>query len=687
MPRLFRSIQAVFDLAVLSAAYWLAFLFRFEFSIPPAWLRSSLIGWPYVVLIGYGALAVLGVPRLSWRYISLREAARIAFAGTFAFSILVGLRGIRFGLPITDWVVVVPYGVLCMNLVLCFVGLVGVRAIRRIYGELIERRQRAAGRKRERVLLIGAGQAGVVVAREIASRRDLALHAVGFLDDDDLKVGTLIGGLPVLGRIDEVAEIARIKRATRVLITIANAPGEQIRAITLRCRAAGLDTKIIPGIYEIVGDHVNLSRIREVAIEDLLGRAPVQLDEAELNASIRGAVVMVTGAGGSIGSELCRQVCRYAPARLVLVERFENALFEIHRELVGQFPELAIDPQIGDVTDARRMTQVLSEARPSIVFHAAAHKHVPMMEANPGEAVKNNVGGTRLIADLADRVGVERFVLISTDKAVNPTSVMGATKRVAEIYTQALAARSKTRFVTVRFGNVLGSSGSVIPIFKQQIAAGGPVTVTHPDMKRYFMTIPEASQLVLQAGAMGSGGEIFILDMGQPVKIVDLARDLITLSGFRPGVDIEIKFNGVRPGEKLFEQLATDAEHADKTKHPKIFIGRIAAPAWREVLSGIEALTARLDGGAAEIRNALRVLVPEYTGGELPRAVAAAIEVPAVELPSLLEPGALPELHDLPAPPVAAPAVAPAVAPVVAIESVEHKSRSTGQQAALAVQG
>jgi FlaA1/EpsC-like NDP-sugar epimerase len=680
MPRLFRSIQAASDLAVLSAAYWLAFLFRFEFSIPSAWLRSSLISWPYVVLTGYGALALLGVPKLSWRYVSLREAGRIAFAGAFATSILVGLRGVRFALPVTHWVVVVPYGVLCMNFFLGFVGLVGVRATRRFYGELVERRQRAAGRKRERVLLIGAGQAGVVVAREIAARRDLALHPVGFLDDDDLKVGMLIGGLPVLGRVDEVAEIARTKRATRVLITIANAPGSQIRAITMRCREAGLDTKIIPGIYEIVGDHVNLSRIREVAIEDLLGRAPVQLDDAELNASIRGAVVMVTGAGGSIGSELCRQVCRYAPARLVLVERFENALFEIHRELVAQYPELAIDPQIGDVTDAARMAQVLGDARPSILFHAAAHKHVPMMEANPGEAVKNNVGGTRLIADLADRVGVDRFVLVSTDKAVYPTSVMGATKRVAEIYTQALAARSKTRFVTVRFGNVLGSSGSVIPIFKQQIAAGGPVTVTHPDMQRYFMTIPEASQLVLQAGAMGHGGEIFILDMGEPVKIVDLARDLITLSGFRPGVDIGITFNGVRPGEKLFEQLSTDAEHADKTKHPKIFIGRIASAAWTDVLRGVDALCARVDvGDAAEIRSALRALVPEYTGGE-PASVRAV--VPTLALPSLLEPGALPELDNLPA-----PLAAPAAAGPVVLEHAEHKPRATGQQPALAVPG
>ncbi|HEX4417967.1 MAG TPA: polysaccharide biosynthesis protein [Kofleriaceae bacterium] len=714
----------MFDLAVLSVAYWLGFLFRFEFSIPAVWLPLALVGLPYVILIEYALLSALGVPHDSWRYISLRETARIAVATALATALLVGLH---VGLPRTLMIARLPYGVLCMNFFLCFVGLVGVRATRRLHGEAQERKQRSAGRKRERVLLIGAGQAGVVVAREIASRRDLALQPVGFLDDDHLKIGTRIVGHPVLGRIDQVAEIAQRKRVTRVLITIANATGAQIRAITMRCSAAGLDTKIIPGIYEIVGDRVNLSRIREVAIEDLLGRDQVHLDEDQVSASIRGAVVMVTGAGGSIGSELCRQVCRYAPARLVLVEQFENALFEIHRELIALYPELTIDPQIGDVTDARRMAAVFAHARPSIVFHAAAHKHVPMMESNPGEAVKNNIGGTRLIAELADRAGVERFVLVSTDKAVNPTSVMGATKRVAEIYTQALALRSKTRFVTVRFGNVLGSSGSVIPIFKQQIAAGGPVTVTHPDMQRYFMTIPEASQLVLQAGAMGSGGEIFILDMGEPVKIVDLARDLITLSGFRPGIDIEIKFNGVRPGEKLFEQLATDAEHADKTKHPKIFIGRIASQGWAEVMSGLADLTALADSGdAVGIRAALRALVPEYTGGLAeaslaePRSAPAAVPdlaaltglgglgsaVPDLtaltglgsavpDLTALAGLGsAVPEVVDVSRAPVAdLPPVAasPPVVPVVTDAPEPAKPRrgdgGTGSQTAIAVQG
>ncbi|HSN30115.1 MAG TPA: nucleoside-diphosphate sugar epimerase/dehydratase, partial [Kofleriaceae bacterium] len=411
----------------------------------------------------------------------------------------------------------------------------------------------------------------------------------------------------------DIRAVAESKRAKRALITIANAPGQQIRRITELCRSAGLDTKIIPGIYEIVGDKVNLSRIREVAIEDLLRRDPVQLDEERVGATIRSRIVLVTGAGGSIGSELCRQICRFGPERLVLVERYENALFEIHRELAAQFPHVPIDPRIGDVCDVVRMTQLFESTHPELVFHAAAHKHVPMMEWNPGEAVKNNIGGTRTVADLADKFGVERFVLVSTDKAVNPSSVMGATKRVAEIYLQALSQRSTTRFVTVRFGNVLGSAGSVVPIFKEQIARGGPVTVTHPDMFRYFMTIPEASQLVLQAGAMGQGGEIFILDMGEPVRIVDLARDLITLSGLRPNDDIEIRYSGMRPGEKLVEELSTDAEHADKTKHPKVFIGRIKAHDWEPVSTGVTALVELARAGDTEqVRAALGDIVPEY---------------------------------------------------------------------------
>jgi FlaA1/EpsC-like NDP-sugar epimerase len=603
---------------VLSIAYWLAFLFRFEFVLTKAQLPLILLNWPYVVIVHYVGLHLCRVPLVSWRYMTMRDAARVTFAvGASTALLAIG----RMTLPriTTSSLVYLPLGVVAMECVLSFVGLVGVRAIWKFRGEVQRRRKRQAGGDLEAVLLIGAGEAGVMVANEIANRPDLGLKPVCFIDDDPLKIGISVAGLPVLGGTQDLGKIVAAKRIKRALITIESATGRQIRRITELCRDAGLDTKIIPGIYEIVGGKVNLSRIREVAIEDLLAREPVRLDEEIVGASVTSRVALVTGAGGSIGSELCRQLCRFGPGRLVLVERAENALFEIHRELAAAFPHVMIDPRIADVCDVARMRQVFEEARPELVFHAAAHKHVPMMEWNPSEAVKNNIGGTRAMANLADSFGVERFVLVSTDKAVNPSSVMGVTKRVAEIYLQALSQRSTTRFVTVRFGNVLGSAGSVIPIFREQIARGGPVTVTHPDMMRYFMTIPEASQLVLQAGAMGQGGEIYILDMGEPVRIIDLARDLITLSGLRPK-DIKIRISGIRPGEKLSEELAVDHEHADKTKHPKVFIGRIRPHDWAPVDAGVAALLELARTGTAEqLRRALGELVPEYRAARLPR--------------------------------------------------------------------
>jgi FlaA1/EpsC-like NDP-sugar epimerase len=621
MPRLLhRGLQGALDVGVLTLALLVAFLFRFEFAIPATYRETMLVSWPYVVVLQYALIAAFGIPRRSWRYVNMRDAVYLGVCIVTSGAILVLLR-----LTLDDaWpldVVALPLGVVGMDIVLAYLGLVAVRAVRRLHGEHRERPRQGTGGAPTRILLIGAGQAGVLIAREIAARPDLGLHAVGFLDDDPMKAGARIGGLPVLGTTLDLTSVAASKRVKRVLITIANAPGHEIRRIHGLCQSAGLEAKIIPGLYEIVGDRLSLSRMREVAIEDLLGRDPVSLDTDQISDSIRGRVVLVTGAGGSIGSELCRQLCRFAPSRLVLVERFENALFDIHRELIAAFPAIDIRPQVGDVCDARRMEVVFASHQPDAVFHAAAHKHVPMMEWNVGESIKNNVGGTRVIADLADRFGVSQFVMISTDKAVNPTSVMGATKRIAEIYTQALSLRSKTRFVTVRFGNVLGSAGSVIPIFKEQIARGGPLTITDPEMRRYFMTIPEAAQLVVQAGAMGAGGEIFILDMGKPVKIVDLARDLITLSGLRPDDDIEITFTGLRPGEKLFEELSTDAEHAEKTRHPKIFIGRIRPHEWTDVLRGIDTLTEQADHlSTDELRASLCALVPEYRRCQPPPA-------------------------------------------------------------------
>ncbi len=615
MPRLAsRALQIVLDVLVLGTVFMLAFLIRFDWNVPPTIFRRAVFLLPYVVALKYVVMHVLDVPRFAWRYIGLRETRKILWALFVSSSFLLAARLVLPPLsnrsPLLDnlWV---PLGIIAIDFVLSFCGIVGIRALRRMTAE---RKQRASTNEAALpTLLVGAGQAGMIVAREIENHPNLAIRAVGFLDDDPIKRGSMLHGIAVLGPADEMKTHAEATGAKQVLITIAGATGAQIRRLVRLSEQAGLPAKIVPGLHEIVGGQVSLSRARNVAIEDLLRRDPVTLDSDAIGGSIEGRSLLVTGAGGSIGSELCRQVAKFQPSKLVLVEQAENALFQVHRELTASFPDLCIVPAIADITDKVRMERLFEAHRPFIVLHAAAHKHVPMMEWNPGEATKNNVFGTKVCADLADRFGVERFVLISTDKAVRPTSVMGATKRVAELYVQALADSSSTKFVAVRFGNVLGSAGSVIPIFKEQIAAGGPVTVTHPDMERYFMTIPEASQLVLQAGVMGKGSEIFILDMGEPVKIVDLAEDLIRLSGLRPGDDIEIQFTGIRPGEKLVEELSAAQESADKTFHSKIFVGRIAPTPLAHLLPLLGALDAELDRADCDrIKRLLQRLVPEF---------------------------------------------------------------------------
>lgn len=618
-----RSSQTVIDLGVLSLAFWLAFMLRFDWELPMQMLKRAAFTWPYVVLFQYGVMWLWGVPRLSWRYVSLRESLRIAYALGSASLVLLLARLLSVeisrapGFAAYAIYAMIPIGVILINLIIAYLAITGVRVLRRMQGERItSAKHLQAYASSKRIMLVGAGEAGVMVAKEITARPDLGLRAVGFVDDDPVKKGTVIHGVPVLGSTRELAELCIEREAVEVLISIANAPGREIRRIKELCDAAGLPAKIIPGLYEIVGGQVNLQRIRAVAISDLLGREPVQLDAAAIGAFIQRKVVLITGAGGSIGSELCRQVARFTPARLILVERFENALFEIHSELLRSYQNLELLPRVADITDSGRMGGLFAEYKPDVVIHAAAHKHVPMMEWNPGEAIKNNVLGTQRLADLAAAHAVGHFVMISTDKAVNPTSVMGASKRVAELYVQGMAQQHRdTRFVAVRFGNVLGSAGSVIPIFKRQIEAGGPVTVTHPDMRRYFMTIPEASQLVLQAATQGQGGEVFILDMGEPVKIVDLARDLIRLSGFEPEQEIEIRFSGLRPGEKLFEELATDAERADKTQHSKIFVGHVEPADWQSLRAGIESLSHSADAADERaVYAGLRALIPEFSG-------------------------------------------------------------------------
>jgi len=616
MSRFFwRTSQFVIDIGVLMFAFFLATMVRFDWNVPWATLRPLLIVMPYVVLLQYVFLSAFGITRFSWRYISLRDTVRIFLAIASATALLVLLRllspRLAADFPLARYGIV-PLGVLLGDFVLTFIGLTGVRALRRMLGERIASQQHPQGHEaRVPTLLVGAGQGGVLVAQEIARRPDLGIEPVGFVDDDPVKRGAVIHGIKVMGKTDDLDRLSRQHEVKQALITISNAPGTAIRSITEKCKEAGLAVKIVPGTYQIVGGPVNLSRIRDVAIEDLLRREQVRLDTESVADVIRSQPVMVTGAGGSIGSELCRQVAAYRPSHLILVERCENNLFEVHSELRVRFPDLELTPAIADITDRPRITQVFRDHRPLIVFHAAAHKHVPMMEWNPAEAVKNNMLGTRIVADLADDLAVEKFVMISTDKAVNPTSIMGATKRAAELYIQALSSKSATHFATVRFGNVLGSAGSVIPIFRKQIRDGGPITVTHPDMTRYFMTIPEAVQLVTQAAALSEGGEIFILDMGQPVRIVDLAHDLIRLSGLEPDRDIEVRFSGIRPGEKLFEELSTASEGIQRTAHPKIFVGTYDSPGLEDLRAGLDQVDRLCDSDPASLRSALEGLVPE----------------------------------------------------------------------------
>ena len=611
-----RVLAGALDLLVMSVVYWTAFMLRFEGEMPLQMVKRALFLWPYVVGGQYSLMALLGVSRFSWRHIGLWEVKRmfVVCALSTAILLIIRLGAGQIGASFLQYVQI-PIGVLGINFVLMFLGTTGVRVARRMMVEHYNRRLHVDPLShRIPTLLIGAGQAGAMVAKEIATWQNLGVKPVGFIDDDPLKSGKSIHGLRVLGTTEQLSEVARDVEAKQVLITIASAGRREIRRIAERCKAANLPAKIIPGVYEIVGGRVNLSRIRDVSIQDLLGRDPVVLEEASIKHVLRGRVVLVTGAAGSIGRELSLQVARYEPKHLVIVDQNETGLFYAERELARVAPDISVTACIADIRDEVRMTSVFERYRPEAVFHAAAYKHVGMMEANVSEALANNVLGTRLLADLAARWSAKQFVLVSTDKAVNPSSVMGASKRLAEMYVQSLAQRSKTLFVAVRFGNVLGSAGSVIPLFREQIAGGGPVTVTHPEMRRYFMTVEEASQLVLQAAGIGRGGEIFILDMGEPVKIVDLARDLITLSGFTVGEDVDIVFTGAKPGEKLFEELSVAVDKADKTRHSKIFIERIDPRAFDELDEQLRSLQRQVTSLSRddELRRALSRLVPEY---------------------------------------------------------------------------
>lgn len=560
-------VLGTLDLAVV--AYFLAFSLRFDLSIPERYAPLVLLTLPLLVitkLIGFHVCRVFGG---SWRHFGLRDLEDIV-RGNLAGSTLF-LCAMVFFVGLTSF----PRAVFLLDLVLC----TGLMSGARVAVHMWRQRRSESGVQRvdSLALIVGAGSAGVRLREEIDSRRRLRIGVLGFVDDDESKIGLRVAGLPVLGRIRDLPRLIAHHEVGEVLIAMPAAPGSVIRQVVEHCSAAGIRHRVLPTLGELVEGRVMFTQMREVKVDDLLQRDPVALDLPRVQALVAGRTVLVTGAAGSIGSELCRQLAAHKPARLVLYDRHENGMFGLEIELRARFPHVELVPVLGDILLRDQLASVFAAQQPQLVFHAAAYKHVPLAERNVVEAVRNNVLGTRNVAEAAVEYGADHFVLVSTDKAVRPTNVMGASKRLAEAVVQSLSGRG-CKLMAVRFGNVLGSSGSVVPIFREQIARGGPLTVTHPDVTRYFMTIPEAAQLILQAASGGSGGEIFLLEMGQPVRIVDLARHMITLSGFDPDEDIRIEFTGMRPGEKMHEELIADEEQVERTGHDRIRTLRTASP-------------------------------------------------------------------------------------------------------------
>ncbi|HMM79814.1 MAG TPA: nucleoside-diphosphate sugar epimerase/dehydratase [Pyrinomonadaceae bacterium] len=611
-----RPFQFLADVLVLSAAFFIAYLPAINMRLGEFYADTALRQLPLVVLVQLSALFVVGAYSLIWRYVSIEDIKVFIKAAVISLAVLLLLRFALSYSYFDLWQI--PVSVVLIDMMMAFGGLLALRILRRFFYELDEKNRLTAGRKRGKrkpTLIVGAGRMGATLVKEIQGRADSDFDVRGFVDDDTRKIGGSVNRVKVIGGTDRLPKLVHELDIKQVVLAIDHANGKDIRRIMDICSSIPVKAQIVPSLEEIAHGRVNVTRLRDVEIEDLLGREPVELDDKNLGDLLSGRTVMVTGAGGSIGSELVRQISNYQPKKVLLVERSEYMLFEIGREVAKTFDELEFIPLIADISDEPRMRGIFAEYRPEVIFHAAAHKHVPLMEQNPVEAIKNNVLATRLVGSLAGEFNANAFVMISTDKAVNPTSVMGASKRIAEIVVQDLNQTYETKFVAVRFGNVLGSAGSVVPIFREQIEKGEPITVTHPEMTRYFMTIPEASQLVLQAGALAlDGGEIFILDMGRPVKILDLAEDMIRLSGLVPYEDIDIQFTGIRDGEKLFEELEITGEHLLKTRHPKIFIGKIAEFSRMQVKAIIDEFSAAVnENSESRIRSAFNEFLPEAT--------------------------------------------------------------------------
>ena len=605
MKKLLRTIILVLaDIILIPASYYISWFIRFDGQVDISF--HALISYPIIYLIVIKTIIyfLFGLYNSLWKYAGTNELIQVVVATIVGNAIFLSYNFLmQYNLPRSIFVLMIIFDTI-------FVAGVrfGYRIIRHIRkGFYIINKDYS-----KRVMIIGAGDAGAMVINELNRHPELGLAPVVILDDDPSKIGRRLRGVPIKGSTHDIQRIAKGEEIDEIIIAIPSADNAKLRRVIEECSKTKCRLRKLPGVYELIDGQVSIKEIRDVEIEDLLGREPVCMDLEEISQYLCGRTVLVTGGGGSIGSELCRQICEFKPRKLLILDIYENNAYELQMELTRKYPNLNLEVLIASIRDKASLNEVFLKYRPNVVFHAAAHKHVPLMEASPKEAIKNNVFGTMNVAELSDIYQVEKFVLISTDKAVNPTNIMGATKRVAEIIIQSMNRVSRTEFVAVRFGNVLGSNGSVIPLFKKQIAQGGPVTVTHEEITRYFMTIPEAVQLVIQAGAMAKGGEIFVLDMGEPVKIMDLAKNLIRLSGFEPGKDIKIEVIGLRPGEKLYEELLMDEEGLTATKHDKIFIGQPTFTDIKFLKLQMENLNKILYHSDDEIRDYMKTIVPTY---------------------------------------------------------------------------
>jgi FlaA1/EpsC-like NDP-sugar epimerase len=601
-----RRIVDLIHLALIALAFGASFLLRFDFSLAPPYTLMLKVSLPLAVAVKLAVFRAFGLRDLAWRYLGFTDLLRIAASNLAASMTAAAALRLVMGSAF-------PRSIYVIDLLAASALLAGAHAAAKA---VVDARPVNMTTRRKRIAIYGAGQAGALLLGEICANPQLGFEAVGFFDDDALKHSLTIHGVKVLGGLETLSGAISKRRIEMVLIALPRATGGQITAILEHCRAARVAAKRVPALEDVAAQGEVLARqIRDVRIEDLLGRRPVELQAPEIRARLKGHVALVTGAGGSIGAELCRQIALHEPAALVGFDHSETALYEIDREMRARFPGLAFHPEIGCIRNRRRLEEVFGRHVPDSVYHAAAYKHVPLMESQILEALENNVFGTRNVAEIAAEFGVGDFVLISSDKAVRPANVMGATKRMAEMVVQSMAASApgRARFMAVRFGNVLGSSGSVIPVFRQQIAAGGPITVTHPEMQRFFMTVPEAAQLVLEAAAMGRGGEIFALEMGEPVRILDLARKMALLSGLQPGQDIRIEFSGIRPGEKLYEELSAYEENTLPTPHSQIRIFSGLPLSSGDLARSLEKLRLAANAGdASGVLLCLKELVPGY---------------------------------------------------------------------------